>query len=401
MQLSFTTAEIALREDLRATLRKIIPEHIRRNVLMGRQLSREEIVFSQSTLNSHGLAVPHWPTEYGGRGFNAVEVYIYREELSLAGVPEPQAQTVDLIAPLLMAFGTEEQKSFFLPRLANLDFWVCQGFSEPNAGSDLASLRTSAVHDGDDYVINGQKMWTTAAHHANWMFCLVRTDSAAARPQRGLTLLMLDMTTPGITVRPVVTIDRRHETNEVFFDNVRVPIKNRIGEENKGWNYSKYLLSRERLKMARVGLAKQQVARTKELSKHICAGDIPLAKDARFRERLAALEVELKALEMTAMRVLATEMASPDPNPDPASSLLKMKGCELLQAATELMMQLAGPAAVPYYDDDALKRDEPLPQDAEWAASIAPVYFFSRVFSISGGSNEIQRNIIAKTMLGM
>lgn len=401
MQLSFTPQEIALRQDLRATFRKVIPEHIRQKVLTGRQLSREEMVFSQSTLNRHGFAVPHWPKEYGGRGFNAVETYIFREELSLSGVPEPQGQTVDLIAPLLMAFGTEEQKHFFLPRLADLDIWVCQGFSEPNSGSDLASLRTSAVLDGDDYVVNGQKMWTTMAHRANWMFCLVRTDSAAARPQLGLTLLMLDMATPGITVRPVVTIDRRHETNEVFFDNVRVPVKNRVGEENKGWNYSKYLLSHERLKMARVGLAKQQIARARELSNHIYAGDVPLAQDARFRERLAALEVELKALEMTAMRVLAAEMASPDPEPDPASSLLKMKGAELLQAASELMMQLAGPATVPYYDEAALEGNESLPQDAEWAASAAPVYFFSRVYSISGGSNEIQRNIIAKTMLGM
>jgi alkylation response protein AidB-like acyl-CoA dehydrogenase len=233
------------------------------------------------------------------------------------------------------------------------------------------------------------------------MFCLVRTDIAAVRPQLGLTMLMVDMSTPGITVRPIVTIDRRHETNEVFFDNVRVPVKNRIADENKGWSYAKYLLSHERLKMARVGLAKQQIARAKELSEQIVAGDAPIALDARFRERVAALEVELKALEMTAMRVLAAEMATPDPEPDPASSLLKMKGCELLQAATELMMQLAGPAAVPYYDDAALERNEPLPPNAEWAASVAPVYFFYRVFSISGGSNEIQRNIIAKTMLGM
>jgi len=321
--------------------------------------------------------------------------------LQLAPAPQPLGFGVTMVGPVIIAFGSEEQKKRHLPAIANLDVWWCQGFSEPGAGSDLASLGTAAKRENGYYIVNGQKTWTTLAQHADWIFCLVRTD-AQAKKQEGISFLLIDMKTPGITVRPIVTIEGGHEVNEVFFDDVKVPAENLVGQENKGWDYAKYLLGRERTGIARVGLSKERIRRIKELAALERAGDKPLIEDERFREKLAAVEVELKALEMTQLRVVAAERRRTDNKPDPASSILKIKGSEIQQATTELLLEVVGPYALPYQPEhaDDERWNEP-PVGPEWAGPIAPTYFNWRKTTIYGGTNEIQKNIIAKAILGL
>jgi alkylation response protein AidB-like acyl-CoA dehydrogenase len=306
---------------------------------------------------------------------------------------------MNMIGPTLIAFGSEAQKREFLPRIARMDIWFCQGFSEPGAGSDLAALRTVAVRDGDHYVVDGQKLWTSTAHHADWCFVLVRTDPAAKK-QQGITYLLVDMKTPGITIRPIITIDGHHETNEVFFDKVRVPVAHRVGEENKGWDYAKYLLGHERSGIARVGISKFRVRRARELSKTVMSGGKPLAEDPRFQERVAEIEVELKALEITQMRLIAEIGKRHDGKPDPKSSILKMKGSQLQQASAELLLEVAGYHALEQ-DTDFLSGLKTQAEGDEWALTAAPNHYWARHVSIVGGSNEIQRNILAKTVLGL
>src|SRR5271168_2453000 len=323
---------------------------------------------------------------------------MFQEELQLTPAPQPLGFGVTMVGPVMIAFGSEEQKKRFLPRIANLDDWWCQGFSEPGAGSDLASLRTSAKRDGDHYVVNGQKTWTTLAQHADWIFCLVRTDPQAKK-QEGISFLLIDMKTPGITVRPIVTIDGGREVNEVFFDDVEVPAENLVGQENKGWDYAKFLLGNERTGIARVGASKAKVARIKELAAIEFAGERPLMETPRFQEKLAAIEVELKALEMTQLRVVSDERKLAKGRQNPASSILKLKGSVIQQQLTELVMEVVGPYAMPYQRDfDG--RNEPV-IGPEYATEAAPMYFNYRKVSIYGGSNEIQRNIIAKAILGL
>jgi alkylation response protein AidB-like acyl-CoA dehydrogenase len=317
----------------------------------------------------------------------------------MAPAPEPLSFNVNMIGPTLIAFGTEAQKKRFLPKIASLEYWFCQGFSEPGAGSDLAALRTAARRDGDDYVINGQKLWTSTAHHAEWCFLLVRTDPQAKK-QQGITYLLMDMKSPGITVRPIITLDGNHETNEVFLENVRVPVANRLGQENKGWDYAKYLLGHERNGIARVGVSKMRVRRAKELATRIMMGGRPLADDARFRERVAALEIELKALEITQMRVIAESARAASGKADPKTSILKLKGSELQQAATELLLEVAGPEALEL-DVDFVRGLREGREQYDWARTIAPNHYWIRHVSIVGGSNEIQRNILAKAVLGL
>jgi alkylation response protein AidB-like acyl-CoA dehydrogenase len=315
----------------------------------------------------------------------------------MAPAPEPVSFNVNMIGPVLIAFGTDEQKRRFLPSIARLDYWFCQGFSEPGAGSDLASLRTSARLEGDHYVVNGQKLWTSTAHHAEWCFLLVRTDPNAKK-QQGITYLLMDMKSPGITVRPIVTIDGNHETNEMFLESVRIPVANRIGEENKGWDYAKYLLGQERSGIARVGVSKMRVRRAQELAAKIDSGGRPLAADYGFRERVALLEIELKALEITQMRLISA--SAPAGKPDPKSSILKMKGSELQQLAAQLLLETAGYAAMEF-DRDFLRGAAGTESVQDWALTIAPNHYWARHVSIVGGSNEIQRNILAKTVLGL
>jgi pimeloyl-CoA dehydrogenase large subunit len=399
MDLRFTPEENAFRDEVRTFLRAALPESIRRKMIEGRRLAKEDLVGWQRILNAKGWAVPHWPVEWGGTNWSPVRQYIYREELQQAPAPDPLPFGVNMVGPVIIAFGSEAQKRRHLPRIANLDDWWCQGFSEPGAGSDLASLKTAARREGDHYVVNGQKTWTTLAQYADWMFCLARTDQAAKK-QDGISFLLIDMKTPGITVRPITTIDGGQEVNEVLFDDVRVPIENRVGEENRGWDYAKFLLGNERSGIARVGVSKARLRRLREIAALERVGDKPLIEDERFRVKIAAIEVELKALEMTQLRVVAAERRGN--RPDPASSILKIKGSEIQQAISELLLEAIGPYAVvgeaPHEEDE--RRNEP-PVGHDWATGLAPQYFNMRKVSIYGGSNEIQKNIIAKAILGL
>jgi len=401
MDLRFTPEELAFRDEVRAFFRANLPESIRTKLAEGKHLAKDDIITWQRILNKQGWAVANWPAEWGGTGWSPVQQYMFQEELQLTPAPQPLGFGVTMVGPVIIAFGSEAQKKRHLSAIANLDVWWCQGFSEPGAGSDLASLRTAAKRDGDHYIVNGQKTWTTLAQHADWIFCLVRTDTQAKK-QEGISFLLIDMKTPGITVRPIITIDGGREVNEVFFDDVKVPAENLVGQENKGWDYAKYLLGRERTGIARVGLSKERIRRIKELAAIERAGDKPLIEDERFREKLAAVEVELKALEMTQLRVVAAERSRTDNKPDPASSILKIKGSEIQQATTELLLEVVGPYAMPYQPEraDDERWNEP-PIGPEWAGPIAPTYFNWPKTTIYGGTNELQNNIIAKAILGL
>ena len=402
MDLRFTPEENAFRAEVRAFMKKKLPPAIRTKIIEGGHLGKEDLVAWTRILNAKGWAVPHWPKQWGGTGWGPVELYIFRDEMQQAPAPEPLPFGAYMVGPVIIAFGNDAQKKRFLPRIANLDDWWCQGFSEPGAGSDLASLKMSAKRAGDHYVVNGQKTWTTLAQFADWIFCLVRTEPAAKK-QEGISFLLIDMKTPGITVRPIQTIDGGHEVNEVFFDDVKVPAENLVGEENKGWNYAKFLLGNERSGIARVGASKSRIRRLKQLAAIEQSGGKPLLADERFRAKIAAVEVELKALEMTQLRVVATERSRDGNNkPDPASSILKIKGSEIQQIITELLLEVVGPYALPdqVAHDESDRWNEP-PVGPEWAGPLAPQYFNNRKTTIYGGSNEIQKNIIAKAILGL
>jgi pimeloyl-CoA dehydrogenase large subunit len=399
MDLRFTPEEQAFRDEVRDFCLREIPEDIRRKSAEGREVSKEDVVTAQRILNKKGWAVPRWPLAWGGQPWTPIQHYIFIEELQQNGVPQPLPFNCDMVGPVIATFGSEEQKRRFLPRAANLDDWWCQGFSEPGAGSDLASLTTKAVRDGDHYIVNGQKTWTTLAQHANWIFCLVRTDPSAKK-QSGISFLLIDMATPGVVVRPIITIEGRHEVNEVFFDNVRVPVENLVGEENRGWDYAKFLLSNERVGIARVGITKRRLQYVKTLAKQTPSGEGTVWDDPNFRTRFLLAEIELKALEITQMRVVAAQAKQGNAGPDPASSILKIKGSELQQTATELMMEVAGPNALVLTDRPFDGSNDPF-AELEWASLSAQAYFNYRKVSIYGGSNEIQRNIIAKSVLGL
>jgi pimeloyl-CoA dehydrogenase large subunit len=400
MDLRFTPEETSFRDEVRAFMKENLPAATRNKLIEGRRLGKDDMVNWQRILNVKGWAVPHWPKEWGGTGWSPVEVYLFRDEMQQAPAPEPLPFGVNMLGPVLVAFGNEAQKKKFLPRIANLDDWWCQGFSEPGSGSDLASLKTSAKLVDGQYVVNGQKTWTTLAQYADWIFCLVRTDPGAAKKQEGISFLMIDMKTPGITVRPIQTIDGASEVNEVFFDDVKVPVENLVGQENKGWDYAKFLLGNERTGIARIGASKARIRRLKELAALEQAGGKPLMADERFRAKITAVEVELKALEMTELRVVSARTRSN--KPDPASSILKIKGSEIQQIITELLLEVIGPYALPDQTghDESERWNEP-PIGPDWGGPLAPQYFNTRKTTIYGGSNEIQKNIIAKAILGL
>jgi alkylation response protein AidB-like acyl-CoA dehydrogenase len=383
VQLELSPEDAAFREEMRTFFTTEFPQEIRDTVLEGRHLTRDQIVESQRVLNKAGLAVPHWPQEWGGRGWSDLQRHLWHEEMQRAGVPVPLAFNASMIGPVLAQFGTQEQKERFLPPTANLDIWWSQGFSEPDAGSDLASLRTTAVRDGDDWVVNGQKTWTTLGQHGDWIFTLVRTDPEVKK-QAGISMLLIDMTLPGVEVRPIELIDGGHEVNEVWFTDVRVPGDLLVGEVNGGWTIAKFLLGNERVGVAPVGITKRALATLKDN-----AGD--RLDDPLVRARVVEIENQLLALELTALRVVAHSAGG---EPHPASSVLKLKGTELQQAVSELAVDLAGPASIASGADD----DSPLPG---WARRSAPTYLNLRKASIYGGSNEIQRQIIARSILGL
>ena len=391
MRLHLSPEDQAFRDEMRTFFTTQVPQSIRDSVAAHRHLTKEQYVGAMQALNAAGLAVPHWPVEWGGKDWTPLQRHIWREEMQLANVPEPLAFNTSMIGPVIATFGTEEQKERFLAKTANLDIWWCQGFSEPDAGSDLASLRTTAVRDGDDWVVNGQKTWTTLGQHADWIFCLVRTDPTAEKKQRGISLLVFPMDTPGVTLRPIELIDGSFEVNEVFFEDVRVPAENLIGEENRGWDYAKFLLGNERVGIARVGSTKRLLAQAKAYAQEVTVGGRPLAEDPRMASRIAEVENELLALELTALRVAAH---SADGKPHPASSVLKLRGSELQQAATELVADIAGPLSLSSFADGGS-------EVPDWARVATPEYLNYRKVSIYGGSNEVQRTIIAGTILGL
>jgi alkylation response protein AidB-like acyl-CoA dehydrogenase len=391
MRLQLSPELEQFREEMRTFFTTQVPQEIRDTVANHRHLSKDQYVAAQQALNAAGLAVPHWPVEWGGRDWSPLQRHIWREEMQLANVPEPLAFNASMIGPVLAQFGSQEQKETFLAKTANLDIWWCQGFSEPEAGSDLASLRTTAVRDGDEWVVNGQKTWTTLGQHADWIFCLVRTDPTAEKKQRGISMLVFPMDTPGVTLRPIELLDGGHEVNEVFFEDVRVPGENLVGEENQGWTIAKFLLGNERVGIARVGHTKRMLAQAKQHAREVTANGRPLIEDPRTAGRIAEVENELAALELTALRVVAN---SADGRPHPASSVLKLRGSELQQRATELLVDIAGPLSLASFADGG--SDVP-----EWARVTVPEYLNYRKVSIYGGSNEVQRTIIAGTILGL
>ncbi|MFM9377051.1 acyl-CoA dehydrogenase family protein [Gordonia sp. VNK21] len=398
MQIRFSEEEAAFRSELREFFTTEVPEDIRRRCAEGELNYPDDIVTTTRILNAKGLATPHWPVEVGGQDWTPVQHHIYREEMSLASVPDMLPFNAGMVGPVIAAFGTQEQKDRFLPATANLDIWWCQGFSEPEAGSDLASLKTRAVRDGDHYVVNGQKTWTTLGQFADWIFCLVRTDPDVKK-QAGISFLLFPMDTPGVTLRPIQLIDGSYEVNEVFFEDVRVPVENLVGEENQGWTLAKFLLGNERSGIARVGWTKTQLARAKELAAQIPAGDGTLIDDPRYASRIAELENKLLALELTQLRVVA---GSSDGKPNPASSLLKLYGSQLQQEVTELIADIAGPESLPVA---GLGADEPNGSAQvdvpAWAQLSVPAYLNYRKVTIYGGSSEVQRQIIDKAVLGL
>jgi alkylation response protein AidB-like acyl-CoA dehydrogenase len=389
VQLALTAEESAFRDELRTFYTTQIPDDLRELMRQGLSLTKDQIVTGHKILNDHGLAVPNWPVEWGGKDWTPTQHQIWADEMQLACVPEPLNFNTKMVGPVIAEFGSQEIKERFLPPTASIDIWWCQGFSEPEAGSDLASLRTTAVKDGDSYVVNGQKTWTTLGQYADWIFCLVRTDPQAPKRQAGISFLLIDMTTPGITVRPIKTIDGGQEVNEVWFSDVRVPADQLVGQENQGWTYAKFLLGNERTGIAGVGRTKVRLA---EVKKH--AEQTGLLGDPLFAARLVEAENELLALELTQSRVTTD---SADGQPNPASSVLKMRGSQLQQVATELLVEVAGPDALPV---GGAKDDGDIASPG-WAQASVPRYLNYRKTSIYGGSNEVQRNIIASTILGL
>ena len=400
MDLRYSPEDEAFRLEVRTFIDANLPEDIRNRSRHGHGFRKEDIVSWQRTLNRKGWAAYSWPKEYGGPGWSPTQRMIFQEETMMGNAPEVSGFNITMIGPVLMQFATQAQKDHFLPRAANLDDWWCQGFSEPGAGSDLASLKTAAVRDGDEYVVNGQKIWTSTAHHADWCFALVRTDPHAKKRQEGISFLLIDMTTPGITVRPIISIDGSHHLNEVFFDNVRVPVANRIYEENRGWDVAKFLLGNERTGIARLGKSKERLAYAKELAREVQQHGKPLIEDAGFRRRAAQIEVDLKALELTQLRVVSAKKNEAG-KPDPFSSILKIKGTELLQETSELVMDIGGPLAMPGWATELAAMSNEPPHGPDWAPAMAGPYLMLRAASIYGGTNEIQKNILTKAVLGL
>jgi len=389
MDLSFSADELAFRDEVRAFLAGRLPSDIQQRVLDGLAVNRDDTVRWQRILFERGWGAPSWPVEHGGTGWDPVRQYIFEEECAAAGAPRTLPFGLKMVGPVIQRFGDQAQKARFLPRILSGEDWWCQGYSEPGSGSDLASLRTRAERRGDRYVVNGQKTWITLAQHADWIFCLVRTDPDA-KPQAGISFLLIDMRSPGVTVRPIILLDGSDEVNEVWFDSVEVPVENRVGEEHRGWTYAKFLLGHERTNIAGIGASKRELARLKRIAAEERKHGRPLARDPLFAARLAQVEIELMALEITNLRVLADEAERRAPGPE--ASLLKIKGSEIQQVLAELMMQAVGPYALPFRGP---------PVGPPYAAPLAGTYVNLRKTSIYGGSNEIQKNIITHHILGL
>jgi hypothetical protein len=396
MKLTFTPEEIAFRDEIRAFIEENYPQNLK-CVGDREDLTKEDYLSWHRILGAKGWSTPAWPVEYGGPGWNATQKYIFGEELARAETVPVLPFGVNMVAPVIYTFGTPEQKARFLPKIQKGEEWWCQGYSEPGAGSDLAGLSTKAVREGDYYIVNGQKTWTTLAQHADWGFFLVRTDSNC-KPQEGISFLLIDMKTPGVEVRPIITMDGAHEVNEVWLTDVKVPVANRVFEENKGWTCAKFLLAHERTGIAQVARSKVGIGRLKKLANETIADGQPLTKDRDFSRKLSELEIDLRALEVTELRVLANEQKGKGPGAE--SSILKINGSVIQQRITELFLEAVGPYGAPnprtYKAEGANYAIGP-----QGAPMAALNYFNVRKTSIYGGSNEIQRNIIAKLVLGL
>ena len=386
MDLALSPEQRAFRDEVRAFIRQRLPAEIRDRLRAGHPPRKQDTVTWQRILNERGWAAPHWPKRFGGADLGPMERLILLDEIYRGTAPLPQVFNVGMLGPVLLKFGTPAQQDHFLPKLANLDLWFCQGFSEPGSGSDLASLRTSARRDGDHYVVNGQKIWTTTAHLADWVFALVRTNPEG-RKQEGISFLLIDLRTPGIRIRPIHSIDGEHHLNEVFFDEVRVPVANLVGEENRGWDCAKFLLGNERTGIANVGLCRERLDYARELaSRHTQAGR-PLLEDPKLRAEIATLETETRALEITNWRFLLTDG---EQKRLPAfASVLKLKGVELQQEINALLARIVGPGGL-----------ERRPEDDVVHGPVTPRYFYSRAASIYGGTSEVQKDILAKAIVG-
>ncbi len=392
MDLNFTPEEQAFRETIRAWVAQNLPKDISDKVHNSIRLSREEMQRWAKILGKNGWLGSGWPTQFGGPGWTAIQKHLFEEETALAGAPRVVPFGPVMVAPVIMAFGSPEQQKRFLPGIASGEVWWSQGYSEPGSGSDLASLKTKAERRGDKYIVNGQKTWTTLGQYGDWIFCLVRTSNEG-KPQTGISFLLIDMKSPGITVRPIITMDGEHEVNEVWFDNVEVPADQLIGEENKGWTYAKHLLAHERTNIADVNRAKRELERLKRI-----AAAEGVYDEGRFRDQIALLEVDIVALEMMVLRVLSAEKSGKQSLD--VAGLLKIRGSEIQQRYTELMMLAAGPSSVPFL---AEAMEAGWQGDHVGAAHVAPLagtYFNMRKTTIYGGSNEVQRNIVAQTVLG-
>ena len=402
MDLNFTAEEVAFRHQVRGFLADSLPADIQHKVLNGLILERDDYVRWQRVLHARGWGCASWPAQFGGPGWTSVQQYIFEEECAAAGAPRAIPFGLKMVAPVIMAFGSKAQQDRYLPRILAAEEWWCQGYSEPGAGSDLASVKTRAElvksGDGDHYLVNGQKTWTTLGQYADWIFCLVRTDTAV-KPQQGISFLLIDMKTPGVTVRPIITMDGAHEVNEVWLEDVRVPVENLVGEENKGWTYAKFLLGHERTNIAGIGIAKRELARLKRIASLEIKNDKPLIKDPLFAARIAQVDIDLMALEITNLRVLSAEAERRAPGPE--ASILKIKGTEIQQAITELLTQAVGPYALPLRREAMAAGYQGEHIGPPYAASLSANYLNMRKLSIYGGSNEIQKNIIAQMILGL
>jgi alkylation response protein AidB-like acyl-CoA dehydrogenase len=391
MDLEFSKEELAFREEVREFVTTKLPADIREKVDSGFPLTKAEHIRWQKILFERGWAAPNWPVEYGGPGWSPTQIYIFDDELGNAGAPPVIPFGLKMVAPVIQKFGNEEQKKRFLPDILASNVWWCQGYSEPTAGSDLASLNCRAVRDGDHYVVNGIKAWTTLGQHADWIFCLVRTDPNAKK-QQGISFLLIDMKTPGVTVHPVITMEGDHEVNETHFENVRVPVENLVYQENRGWDCAKYLLTHERTNIAQIGVLKRWLRRLKRESGKIKVGDGVLLEQPSFARRVADLEIQLTTVEFTSLRILSTVARGGAPGAE--SSLLKIRGTELQQAFSELLLEAAG------YEGFAFTPEDGKPLGQPWAARAAANYFNFRKVTIYGGSSEVQKNIISKAILG-
>jgi alkylation response protein AidB-like acyl-CoA dehydrogenase len=393
MDLDFTPEQQAFRADIRSWVAANLPEDIAYKVHNGLRQSRDDMQRWAKILGAKGWLGYGWPKEFGGPGWDAIERHLFEEECALAGAPRIVPFGPVMVAPVIMAFGSPEQQKRFLPGIASGDVWWSQGYSEPGSGSDLASVKTRAVREGDKYIVNGQKTWTTLGQYGEWIFCLVRT-STEGKPQTGISFLLVDMKSPGVTVRPIVLMDGEAEVNEVFFDDVEVPVENLVGEENKGWTYAKYLLAHERTNIADVNRAKRELERLKRLAKAEGVWD-----DPRFRDQVALLEVDVVALEMMVLRVLSAQAGGKKALD--IAGLLKIKGSEIQQRYTELLMLAGGPFSLPFIAEAMEAGWQGDHVGAAHCAPLAANYFNTRKTTIYGGSNEVQRNIVAQTILGV